>query len=460
MVGDHGVHFSCAKTMYKESSSFHVYNKEIELKFLASYHAYSRADGAGAEDSVALRRDMRAGLPRWGAEAMKEMTNNSNDVRSWAYMFPKINRSEGIFPPDKHIQAPKLLRKWNQVKFEYPGRTEDTIGILQYRLVSGEGVWQWADLLAKARADVDKLCDSCSTADQQIVRHLQEDCPRPDSIHNLPVFQDLEHDPARIQGPQVQTAKKRNKKKAVSFPCKAGCKTKTGRAKTFRSAVNANRHMKLTHGKDIGEEKLSGMLYPLNDPVPDEQKDVHISEKSASPVEEKKDTEEVMVEDPPVSDDLLADMELEHKDNQSEDNTTAESGVETTEDEEDEEETWYVEKIVGDKNVRGKQMYEVRWIGFEETTWEPEASFVGHDDAIKAYKSEKQKHSRAGSASKAASKPAGKRKAKKAPVEKNSEQRVRRSRRSKTTSKEIECEECKGMYTSVSGATTKCASCR
>ena len=56
---------------------------------------------------------------------------------------------------------------------------------------------------------------------------------------------------------------------------------------------------------------------------------------------------------------------------------------------------------MGDKNIRGKQMYEVRWIGFEETTWEPEASFVGHDDAIKAYKSEKQKHSRAGRASKA-----------------------------------------------------------
>jgi len=84
-VGDHGPHFSCSSTVFNESKSFHVYGKEVVLKFFASYHAFGRADGAGAEDSVSSRQDNKNGLQRNGAEAWTNMTNESNDQRSWAY---------------------------------------------------------------------------------------------------------------------------------------------------------------------------------------------------------------------------------------------------------------------------------------------------------------------------------------------------------------------------------------
>ena len=96
---------------------------EVDLLFLTSYHAYSRADGAGAEDSVSMNRDMRAGFPVWGAQAMKEMTNASNDPRSWAYCFKKINRNIDSFPASGILRAPKWLRKWNQVSFELGERS-------------------------------------------------------------------------------------------------------------------------------------------------------------------------------------------------------------------------------------------------------------------------------------------------------------------------------------------------
>ena len=144
-AGDHGVHFADVKTMFRECEAHKLYTNgsgepmEVELMFLTSYHAYSRADGAGAEDSVSLRRDMQRGFPRWGAEAMKDMTNSSNDPRSWAYCFPKINRNKNSFPPKSILKAPTWLRKWNQVSFEYEGQSDATIGIVKYRFITNKG---------------------------------------------------------------------------------------------------------------------------------------------------------------------------------------------------------------------------------------------------------------------------------------------------------------------------------
>ena len=49
LVGDHGPHFSSQQTFFNESFMQTKFHKTIRCLFLCSYHAYSRADGAGAE---------------------------------------------------------------------------------------------------------------------------------------------------------------------------------------------------------------------------------------------------------------------------------------------------------------------------------------------------------------------------------------------------------------------------
>ena len=62
--GDHGPHFASAQTLFNESTSYRRYKKEIHNFFFASYHAFGRADGAGAEDKRSARQDFRNGIPR------------------------------------------------------------------------------------------------------------------------------------------------------------------------------------------------------------------------------------------------------------------------------------------------------------------------------------------------------------------------------------------------------------
>jgi hypothetical protein len=155
-VGDHGPHFASHETMYNESTLKRRYGKTIKCMYLTSYHAYSRADCSGSQDSTALRRDMRMGLPRYGARAMTDMTNESNDPSSWAYEFPSINRNKDVFPLARHFEAKdraKWIKKWCEVGYEQPAANADKRydGILQYRLVTGVGPWVWTDLVAARR---------------------------------------------------------------------------------------------------------------------------------------------------------------------------------------------------------------------------------------------------------------------------------------------------------------------
>ena len=250
-VGDHGPHFASHDTMHNESTLSRRYNKTIKIMFLASYHAYSRADASGSEDSTALRRDMRMGLPRFGAAAMAEMTNSSHDGSSWAYTFPAINRNLDVFPPSKHFAAKdraKWIKKWCEIRYIHPSQDAKYDGILQYRLVTGVGAWQWTDLVANKRMPEDTMCDACSTKADAIVYHVPAQCPAPGYIHDLPVFQDLLPDPARIKGPQVGRKKGKQAvgKATITYPCKYNdCERKNRRA--FRLPQNANRHMRIEH---------------------------------------------------------------------------------------------------------------------------------------------------------------------------------------------------------------------
>jgi hypothetical protein len=331
-VGDHGPHFASHETMHNESTLSRRFGKQIILMFLASYHAYSRADASGAEDSTALRKDLRAGLPRVGARAMTDMTNASNDNSSWAYNFPAINRNLNVFPEAAHFLAKdraKWIKKWCHVRFTHPDNSPRYDGILQYRLVTGHGAWQWTDLVAARRNDDDTMCDKCSTKADAVVLHTSADCPAPSYIHDLPSYQDLEPDPARISGPQVKNRKSKQAGKAGkhTFPCKyIACPAHLNPRKALRSAATANQHMQLVQE----EEDLS----PANDAT-EEATDDSGQEADEGAAEEADPDEEI---------DLP-------------------------------ENAYIVREIVGHKLLHdGKSKYQVAWVGYTQFTWEPEAN--------------------------------------------------------------------------------------
>jgi hypothetical protein len=262
-VGDHGPHFASHDTMHNESTAERRYNKILIIMFLASYHAYSRADASGSEDSTALRKSLGAGFPVHGATAMKDMTNDSHDGASWAYEMPAINRNADVFPPEKHYEGgknrAKWIKKWCEIKYSHPDKSSRWDGILQYRLVTGVGDWQWTDMIAKSRDPADRLCDSCSTKANAVVCHEYAACPAPSYIHNLPEYADLQPDPNRIQGPQMR--KKSKKQKAITFPCKFNGCDRIGRH-AFRKPHIANRHMNIEHTPTDAE--YNDLKYPTS----------------------------------------------------------------------------------------------------------------------------------------------------------------------------------------------------
>ena len=93
------------------------------------------------------------------------------------------------------------------MKFDHPDDSAAFDGILQYRLVTGIGQWQWTDLVAAKRLPAETMCDRCSTKEQKIVYHVQLKCPKPTYIHDLPTYVDLQPDPNRIRGEQMNSKK-------------------------------------------------------------------------------------------------------------------------------------------------------------------------------------------------------------------------------------------------------------
>jgi hypothetical protein len=192
------------------------------------------------------------------------MTNASSDRRSIAYEFKAINRSADLFPPEKELKAPALIKKWCQVSYEYPGRGEATEGIVRYRHTSNTGPWLWGDLRGGRRGPEGPLCSSCSTQKQCIVRHEKASCPDFADVAVLGPIEwhvDVQPNAARIIGPQVA---RKSKKKAVTFPCKFpdGCDHALAR-RAFRGkggAGRANDHMRSHHANWPG---LEGALYPV-----------------------------------------------------------------------------------------------------------------------------------------------------------------------------------------------------
>jgi hypothetical protein len=55
------------------------------------------------------------------------------------------------------------------------------------------------------------------------------------------------------------------------------------------------------------------------------------------------------------------------------------------------EDTYEVEKIIGSHFDMGLKKFEVLWVGFEKTTFEPLANLVDATEAIKAFEDERRK---------------------------------------------------------------------
>ena len=216
---------------------------------------------------MSLVQDAKDGFPRYGAEAFTEMTNNSRDRRSWAYMFPQINRNVDLFPKGVNAKN-KHLRKWSEVSFEYKGRCAQTIGICRYRLVTGEGPWIWCDLLQGDREAGKELCEACATQKQKLVYHTNKECPTPQNVHSLPKYRDVLVDGGRIdKDKQKARPRNRGEKESTMLKCKVvGCQTTLGRQRRFRNAENANVHLKVFH-KLKGNE-YDAMAYPVPLVVP------------------------------------------------------------------------------------------------------------------------------------------------------------------------------------------------
>jgi hypothetical protein len=415
MGGDHGPHFACCASLYHEASCKSLYGIEVEIMWLTSYHAYNRCDGAGAEDSISFRTSTRGGLPIEGAAAWTDMTNESNDHRSWAYHFPRIAQNADTFPKD--INKIRHVKKWSHVKFLDHSRGP---GILKYRLVTGKGAWTYADLRPSFRAGGPWLCESCSTkAGTESFHDNEEDCPSPEDCHVLPVeFLALLPDPARIQGEQVRHGAAKQKEKKKIYPCKFGCMTITGKPKTSRSVKAANDHMHKLHRTREGykESRYVESLTPDETPASNSNRISSSSSSSSSPssssssltsssssssssssVQEdghaghgkKRNTPDsgTESEDDEEEDEVdVTEDEVDGNDDEDDDDT---GEKEEGEDEgEEEEETYEIEKITGHRGSKRKGTFEylVKWKDYDgDSTWLPVANLGQCDWAKKQY---------------------------------------------------------------------------
>ena len=115
IAGDHGGHFSNAGTMIEESKFYREFGKEIHLCYYPPYHAHGLADQAGAEDKKQARKDKINDCLRIGAADYTAMTNGSNDARSIAFEFSKINRSISAYTTRKDRVKAVGLPQWSEV---------------------------------------------------------------------------------------------------------------------------------------------------------------------------------------------------------------------------------------------------------------------------------------------------------------------------------------------------------
>ena len=175
LSGDHGPHFSNIQTLWNESTFFSKYGKTVHLKFLCSYHAYNRCDGAGVCVKKEAEHAARNNCGPLSAEQYTTLMNTSHNSDTYAFTFSTINRGVDVFP--KKMKKMVGVRKFCDLTFihadqngEMSARTE---GVVRARLVPGQGVYTVFDLLPRP-AEWGRLCQVCTSAKQRPVYHTRE----------------------------------------------------------------------------------------------------------------------------------------------------------------------------------------------------------------------------------------------------------------------------------------------
>ena len=223
--GDHGPHFACAATVYKETAFFEKYGKKFHNKFLCSYHAYNRCDGAGVNVKRLAEAAARDGRGPLSAEDYSRMMNASAFTRTYSFTFASINRGTGIFPKLKEMKG---VKTFCEMVFTHAGEKKDeegevgwlhTAGVVRARHVPGVGPWQVFDLLHRP-ASWGKQCQKCSVHELRPVYHTREKSRCQVLARAQAALAEekklraelVQPDPGRIQGEQVPRNKRKHQR--------------------------------------------------------------------------------------------------------------------------------------------------------------------------------------------------------------------------------------------------------
>jgi hypothetical protein len=177
--GDHGPHFSSARTLWNESTLFEKHGIVLHMFFLCSYHAFNRCDGAGVESKKIHTNLMRTRTAQPLAADVAGKLNESEHNNSVGIPFGSINRGADIFNVELIKDDHNDLRSKCEVKFEW----KDDAGLT----CRESGVILCRDIPADPNSDTPgrpynvldlrsdppggPLCKTCSLRMQRPIRH-------------------------------------------------------------------------------------------------------------------------------------------------------------------------------------------------------------------------------------------------------------------------------------------------
>ena len=175
LSGDHGPHFASIQSLWDESNLLTKFQKTFELKFLCSYHAYNRCDGAGVCVKTEAEAAARNNCGPISAGDYASLMNSSNYTGTFSFTFETINRSVDVFP-EKLTKMPGI-KKFCDVIFTHAdakcGSTH-TIGVVRARMIPGVGRYEVFDLSLRPK-DWGRMCKPCSNKEQRPVYHNKEE---------------------------------------------------------------------------------------------------------------------------------------------------------------------------------------------------------------------------------------------------------------------------------------------
>jgi hypothetical protein len=285
LSGDHGPQICSNNTVCDESTYFALYNVDVRLMFLCSYHAYNPCDAGG---SVVIRLQNHAakkGEKQRGSNGASFLVNTSTYANHCAFDFSRVNKPIGKLPIVKDKDKYEGLRKVCDIRFDhFPSpaalnpavlvanspqdqrsvQMEHTKGIARLRLVVGKKNYELHDFLANVRPKHwGKMCGLCSNNFQCPLWHDLDGTSCPDEVLPEPAGRDgiVQPDLARIQGAQLTRSRQKDMQKAPGpFPCRG---TEGGQACSkcfYKNAKVSNTHMKKAHQVEL--EAKGFELYP------------------------------------------------------------------------------------------------------------------------------------------------------------------------------------------------------